>query len=444
MRSLAAVALTAGAVSLIPIWPHIVLVGSGMDGIISVFREVGIYPSDVCLALLAAGAVARPVALDAEGRRFAVSLTVLSASALLSAATAADPTLACGVAAQLSLLMLAWLGVRSFRVSRTVVVAALITAAVLQAGLAAAQFITQQTLVPPELGLPWLPSDGAQAGAPVILDSTGDRLLRGFGTFPHPNILGGYLAIALVCLPLLHRRWPRAAPLCWAAGGILTIGLVVSFSRAAWLAALVGLAIAWWTGLRKGHSHRWLPVMVGGAALVGIGLTPLAPLVEPRLFPFGPTGNPLERGSIQDRLALDGAAFVEIADHWPRGIGASNYGLVSVIEGYQEGWGEPVPNVALLIASELGLPGALALALLAIAIGRLIFVEPHTETTVSAVVVAVIVLAMFDHYLWTMPLGRVIAWTPFAVYAARERRMHKMERPSEAIDRVALRIPLAG
>jgi hypothetical protein len=328
------------------------------------------------------------------------------------------------VAAQLALLALAWCGVRWLGVSRTVLGASLVASAVLQSGLAAAQFLTQQTLVPSQLGLPWLPSDGSQAGAPVILDAAGDRLLRGFGTFPHPNVLGGYLAIALVCLPLLHRRFPRAAALLWAAGGILTIGLLASFSRAAWLAALVGLGIAWWAGAPKRHSRRWLPVMVGGAALVGIGLTPVAALVEPRLFPFGPNGNALERGSIQDRLALDAAGVVEIADHWPRGVGAGNYGRVSVSEGYQEGWGEPVPNVLLLIAAELGLPGVVALALVLFATVRFISLQAEVEVAVIGAFAALIVLAMFDHYLWTMPLGRVIAWTPFAMLAARGIRMY--------------------
>jgi len=78
----------------------------------------------------------------------------------------------------------------------------------------------------------------------------------------------------------------------------------------------------------------------------------------------------------------------------------------------------------LLIAAELGLPGILALAVLVFATMRLIFVGSGPEITVTASVVALIVLAMFDHYLWTMPLGRVIARTPFAVLAAREHRMY--------------------
>lgn len=415
-------ALPAAAIGLVPLWPHIVLVGTGTDGIISVFREVAVYPSDACLALLAVLAVARPQPLDTASRWVALGLLSLSAAALLSAPLSPDPALTGGLAAQLALLTLAWIGIRLFHVGRTALVVALIASAVLQSSLAVAQFLTQHTLLPTQLGLPWLPSDGAQGGAPVILSPAGDRLVRGFGTFPHPNVLGGYLAIAIVCLPLLHRRWPRAAPLLWAAGGILAIGLLASFSRSAWLAALVGLGLSWWTGTAHARFHRWFPVMVGGAAVVGIGLTPLAPLVQPRLFPFGSVGNALERGSIQDRLALDGTAVLEITDHWPRGVGGANYGLVSVNEGYEEGWGEPVPNVALLIAAELGVTGVLALAVLVFAMARLLFFASDTDMVVVASLVAVVVLAMFDHYLWTMPLGRVMAWTPLAIAAARGRQ----------------------
>jgi hypothetical protein len=440
MRKAAVMVLAATAIGLVPLWPHIVLVDSGIDGIISVFREVAVYPSDACLALLVALSVRRPPRLDSASRWLAFGLTLLSGAALLSTAAAPDRALAGGLAAQLALLTLAWLAVRSGHVTRTTLVAALVASAAVQSGLAAAQFITQRTLLPPQLGLPWLPSDGTQGGAPVILDSAGDRLLRGFGTFPHPNVLGGYLAIALVCLPLLHGRWPRKTPLLWATGALLTLGLLASFSRAAWLAAVVGLGISWWMGARQGRPHRWLPVMVGGAALVGVGLTPVATLVEPRLFPFGPNGNALERGSIQDRLALDGAAVLEIADHWPRGMGGGNYGLVSVTEGYQEGWGEPVPNVALLIAAELGLPGVFALALLLFATLRLISLESGADVAVTACVVAVIVLAMFDHYLWTMPLGRVIAWTPFALLAARPDRQAIAATPTRKSGACGLRL----
>jgi len=110
---------------------------------------------------------------------------------------------------------------------------------------------------------------------------------------------------------------------------------------------------------------------------------------------------------------------VEIGDHLPLGVGGANYGLVAVAEGYQEGWGEPVPNLVLLITAELGLPGVLALLLVVVGCVRLLAVGRTRDLPVAAAFFALIVLAMLDHYLWTMPLGRIIAWIPFALIAAR-------------------------
>ena len=103
--------------------------------------------------------------------------------------------------------------------------AGLVAGGLLEAALALAQFQTQAALVPPALGLPWLPrSDAALSGAPVLLDARSARVLRAFGTFPHPNVLGGYLALALVCLPLLGGR-RRVEWLLWPAGALLAAGL---------------------------------------------------------------------------------------------------------------------------------------------------------------------------------------------------------------------------
>src|SRR5438105_13578901 len=109
----------AGAIALVPLWWHLRLVDPGIDGIIAVFAEVAIYPSDVCLLALAAIAVVRPRALTREHRLIVAGLTLLAAATLLSAFKALDPVRADGLAAHLALLSLAWVGVRSARVSRT-------------------------------------------------------------------------------------------------------------------------------------------------------------------------------------------------------------------------------------------------------------------------------------------------------------------------------------
>src|SRR5437763_62205 len=165
-----------------------------------------------------------------------------------------EPVLGAALAGHVALLALAWLGVRAGHVSRRALVVALVASAAIQSLVALGQFTLQQTLVPPELRLPWLPSDPSGGGTPVVLSPAGDRLLRGFGTFPHPNILGGYLALALACLPVLTQGWWRRSMLWWLVGVVLVAGLLASFSRAAWLAALAGLGLWWWTGPRQGRA----------------------------------------------------------------------------------------------------------------------------------------------------------------------------------------------
>jgi O-Antigen ligase len=417
LRLLATV-LACAAVGLAPVWRHVDVVDPGIHNITAIFAEVGVYPADMCLAGLAAVAIARPAPLEPRGRWLAFGLTLLAGVALLSSLASLNSVLGAALAGHLALLGLAWLGVRSGQVSRGALVGALVVSAAIQSVLAFGQFTLQQPLVPPELELPWLPSDVTQGGTPVVLSPAGDRLLRGFGTFPHPNVLAGYLALALVCLPLLAQGRLRRPILWWPVGVILAAGLLASFSRAGWLAALAGLSFWWWASYRRGRVGWGLLGLVP-LAIVLVAVSPLAPTVAARVFPFGPEANALERGSVENRLALDRSALSEGFDHLPLGVGGGNYGAVALAEGYQEGWGEPAPNLALLIATELGLPGVVAAGLVVVGVLRAIVLRGGLDVAAAAAGLALLVLAMVDHYLWTMPLGRVIGWTGLALLAAR-------------------------
>src|SRR5438067_10401916 len=100
-------------------------------------------------------------------------------------------------------------------------------------------------------------------GAPAVLGPDGQRWQRAMGSFPHPNVLGGFVAAFLVLgLPWLAKggqaglarergaRWVarlagdgrgRAVLLAvWDAGWV---ELVFSFSRAALLAAAHGCGL---------------------------------------------------------------------------------------------------------------------------------------------------------------------------------------------------------
>ncbi|WP_243058751.1 O-antigen ligase family protein [Nocardioides sp. SR21] len=78
------------------------------------------------------------------------------------------------------------------------------------------------------------------------------------GTFTHSNPMAAFLAI-LVVMAFAHVAHLRDVPLRWVAGAVglvATVGLYVTYTRAAWLAALLGVAIvaatrgrAWVIGL---------------------------------------------------------------------------------------------------------------------------------------------------------------------------------------------------
>jgi hypothetical protein len=413
--------VAAAALAIAPLWWHVSLFEPDIPDLTAVFTTIAVFPADVCLALVAVGGLV-PLLIHPCRRAWclrglALGVSAVPVASLLSMWQASEPLLAAAVAAQLALLGLAWFGAAIGGVSAHWLALGIVASGSAQAALAIGQFVSQRPLVPVALDLPWLPSaDVTLSGAPVVLDPAGDRLLRAFGTFPHPNILGGYLALALVLLPVLNaRRW-----LVWPLGVLLGGGLLVSFSRAAWLATALGVAMLLMRPNPRGVALRWL-VAGFGVAILALALSPLGVLVSGRLAPQ--PANDLERGSIEQRLALDRLALVEIRRHPLLGVGAGNFGLATLEEGLQSVFGEPAHSVPLLVVAELGLPGAAAGLLLVGAIADLARRDPIATRPALAACVTIGVLMLLDHYTWTMPPGRVLAWVPLAVLAAARTRM---------------------
>jgi O-antigen ligase len=70
---------------------------------------------------------------------------------------------------------------------------------------------------------------------------------------------------------------------------------------------------------------------------------------------------------------------------------------------------EPVHNIFLLAASELGMVGLLLVVLLFIFVGLgIIRAKTPKAILVSATITGLGVIGLFDHYLWTLAPGRVL------------------------------------
>jgi len=243
--------------------------------------------------------------------------------------------------------------------------------------LAIAQTVHQNWLGLAWLGEPYRLRDFPPT--PVILIH-GRRFLRAFGLLPHANVLGGLLAAALPLvagslMPADARgsaatargRTVRDALLLLGVA-LMAAGIILSFSRSAWLGLLSGglyLLVRRFIGKRKAvHwtvTKRGVLIVAGIALVIGGLLLVEWDAVSVRLQP---ASNRLERASIQQRLSLLDLSFTIISWRPLTGVGGDNFALAAgrFLPANQRDQSSfyPVPNTYLLAQAELGPLGAIA------------------------------------------------------------------------------------
>jgi hypothetical protein len=373
------------------------------------YRAVLLYPADVVVVLTSALWL---VALVADGRisprasLVPLGIGALSIAAAVSTITALDDVVASYVAAHLAVLALFAVAASDLIVTARagLLWRSLALTVIAQTGFAMWQAVTQSTAPTGALFNGWPREFSVDDSVAVVAVLPGvDRWLRAYGTFPHPNILGIFLAVALVMLSL------RAAPsrLTRVAQLAGVIGLSLTFSRSAWLA----LSLATVTWVVTTRSWRDVPRWVGRqlrtqrvlAAVVAFGLVlSAARATQLDAFP--------EANSLSQRQIYDDAAWSLVAAGKP--VGAGNVVIAEQRQGMAVG--EPAHNVFLITLAELGPLGVLAwLALFATIVAaawRCTDPAARAATLATAVLLPVLVL---DHYLWTQPAGRI--WLALAL-----------------------------
>jgi putative inorganic carbon (HCO3(-)) transporter len=206
------------------------------------------------------------------------------------------------------------------------------------------------------------------------------RFMRAYGAFRQPNPYAGYLGlIAPLAVSLALWAWsnPRGRGLglslaLSATAGLICLGLLVSWSRGAWLAFAAALAV-----VVLAHSRRAAPVVLALAVAAGLTLTLFG---AADLLPASVTGRLSElqqyvglidlartevtdaNFSVVERIAHWQAALGMWADHLWLGVGPGNYAVVYGQYNLPR-WYEPLGhahNIYLNFAAEAGLLGLLA------------------------------------------------------------------------------------
>lgn len=206
---------------------------------------------------------------------------------------------------------------------------------------------------------------------------SGQEFLRAYGTFPHPNVLGGFLAVTLPLLLQAKKSLPRRQAGKWfyMSFGLGVIALILTFSRSAWFVGLVAMIVIL---TKRKKSLLFISVIL---VLIAIQIN-------------------FKEESVVVREQLNNAAL-SLWQHSPLvGVGLGNFlvRLPEVLASRQIYFLQPVHNIYLLVLAETGIIGFIMVLLLL----------RHTIKKLQIPLIALLLLGFVDHYPLTLQQGQLL------------------------------------
>jgi O-antigen ligase len=291
-----------------------------------------------------------------------------------------------------------------------------------QASLGIWQFISQSSFASKWLGIAL--HNPAQPGVSVIetigADGIGERWLRAYGGLDHPNILGGLMVIGLLLIFSLSNKKTDKIKKIYKGGifyyfiiFIFILSLFFSFSRASWLAFGAGiLIIIIFTFLEKDwlKQKSLLEIILASSLLIIIPFFTYQNLVDTRLY----ANERLEQKSINERTVYLNEAQLIVKENWFVGTGIGNYTL-NIKEDEKNPYDyQPVHNVFLLILAEAGFFGFASFLALIFYFAYL-GVKNTKNYLVFPLLFALVLIMLFDHWLWSFHFGIFLFWFCFGI-----------------------------
>lgn len=315
------------------------------------------------------------------------------------------------------------------------VLTALISMGFVQSIIAWHQFIFQKVWASTVLGVaehaPYIPGES-------VVSIAGNRILRAYALFSHPNILGGVLVVALVAAVYMFARTgqlktPRAL-MKWGIGMatvmIIFSGVLISFSRTPLLICIAlasGGVIAVFVTKFKNNARFFMQAVVACLAIFFIFnvFTNNAWLQRAGLVARSAPQAELDYRSTTERVAHYAEAGSLISfKTLSMGVGLGNYvpHIASVFSGRPSYAYQPVHNALVLMSIEIGMVGVVLAGLLLVTLlhgTSLNMRRPFTVQKIGLIMFSVVgILSLLDHYLWTQYSGQALVWLLLGVVAS--------------------------
>jgi len=304
----------------------------------------------------------------------------------------------------------------------TKVVSCWIGSGVFQSLIGIGQFIQQKSLGLRYLGESILRPD--LAGVAKI-DYLNQKIIRAYGTFPHPNVLAVFLMVALLFFYFLWLKnqfsW-RKKVLLLITYFLLLTGLFFTFSRGIILVFLVLVLLSWLFFFKK--APQKIMGLILFSFLIGFVLIYFYwPLFITR-WHFS-----LVEQSVKLRIFYQEMSFQLIKEFPFLGIGIGQF-VSETAQRFDliKPWvHQPVHNLYLLIASELGLIGLFVFLwfILLVLVQFFSFWKRRKEISLERLNFGLItgllclgflMIGLFDHFFWTLHQGQLIFWFIFGLW----------------------------
>lgn len=297
---------------------------------------------------------------------------------------------------------------------------------IVQAMFGTFQFFSQSVTANKWLGLalqaPYMESS--------VIESGTERWLRAYGSFGSPNILGGYLTVVFLVGLILYLSSKSKSKILLTLGQvIILVGLILAFSRAAWLGAMTGIffiilgKLSFWPGRiewkvflpwRYGLPAFFRNDLVKQLFFYSAIILTLFIMLKPLFVTRFSANYRLEQQSLSERASQypEASNVFKKAPLLGVGPGAYTLALSKAKPRLPGDWYQPVHNVYVLIFSEWGIMGGIVW--LVIFAWLFSLVRFHNARFLP-VVIAMMVLGVFDHYWWSLYAGIILWWCVFGL-----------------------------
>ncbi|HEX5429978.1 MAG TPA: O-antigen ligase family protein [Patescibacteria group bacterium] len=252
-------------------------------------------------------------------------------------------------------------------------------------------------------------------GGLATLDFMGGKVIRAYGTFPHPNIFGAFLCLSLIMgYWYVSRETNQNTRILLGIGSILLIvGIFLSFSRVSWLiAALTTLIyIIYNFSLTKWRIY----VQIITSAVISCFII----LVSWHNLLFGRVSNISSTNSYIDRGTYNNIGLQILRNH-PWGTGLGNYIQTMVTKFNMQPWDyQPPHNIFIYIAASMGILGLILFLSYLIVIAVRLAASSPTLLRFTLLILggSLLIMSLFDHFLVTIQQGQLLFFLSLGLIA---------------------------